>query len=215
MTANLLAGLNIDEFLSRTDAGGARHFLSDALGSTLALTDSTGIVRTQYTYDPYGNTTRTGSSSSNSYQYTGRENDQTGLYYYRARFYGPATGRFISEDPIGNSAEYAYAQNDPVGLTDPMGLLSVVPVGGSGRLIGRPEIPPVMPPITWRRCPFCGPSPTSGFTPPTISTTTITGTIPPPPYLTCPDNTPLSISDPRYLRPPAPARGISKQVPSP
>ena len=41
----------------------------------------------------------------NSYQYTGRENDGTGLYFYRARYYAPALGRFISEDPIGLEAE--------------------------------------------------------------------------------------------------------------
>ena len=52
--ANLLTGLGVDEIFSRTDASGARHLLSDALGSTLALTDGTGAVQTSYSYEPYG-----------------------------------------------------------------------------------------------------------------------------------------------------------------
>jgi RHS repeat-associated protein len=58
--------------------------------------------------------------------FTGREWDpEAGLYYYRARYYDPKVGRFISEDPIGFSADvnfYAYVENDPVNRTDPWGL---------------------------------------------------------------------------------------------
>ena len=74
--------------------------MTDALGSTLALTDTAGTVQTEYTYEPFGKATTTGTANSNSFQYTGRENDNTGLYYYRARFYSPLFQRFISEDPI-------------------------------------------------------------------------------------------------------------------
>ena len=52
--ANLLTGLGVDEIFTRTDASGARHLLSDALGSTLALTDGTGTTQTSYSYEPYG-----------------------------------------------------------------------------------------------------------------------------------------------------------------
>jgi RHS repeat-associated protein len=93
---NSLRSLNIDERLIRDSN---EHFLTDALGSSIALTDSNGAVHTEYTYEPYGGTTVTG-STTNSFQYTNRENDQTGLYYYRARYYDPRLGRFISEDPI-------------------------------------------------------------------------------------------------------------------
>ena len=59
-------------------------------------------------------------------QFTGRESDGTGLYFYRARYYDPAIGRFISEDPIGFDGGdvnlYAYVANDPVNLIDPSGL---------------------------------------------------------------------------------------------
>ena len=100
-TADLLTSLGIDETLQRTDAAGARSFLTDGLGSTLALTDSAGLVQGEYIYEPFGKTTATGVASTNAFKYTGREDDGTGLYYYRARYYHPALQRFISEDPIG------------------------------------------------------------------------------------------------------------------
>jgi RHS repeat-associated protein len=100
-TTNLLAGLSLDEFLLRSDAGGVGSLLADGLGSILAIVDSGGTVSTEYTYEPFGTTTATGAASPNELQYTGRENDSTGLYYYRARYYHPTLQRFISEDPIG------------------------------------------------------------------------------------------------------------------
>jgi RHS repeat-associated protein len=127
ITANILPGLGIDEFLTRTEvsSGITSYFLADALGSPVAVTDSTGVVQTEYTYEPFGKTTATGASNSNSYQYTGRENDGTGLYYYRARYYHPGLQRFISEDPIGFGGGdfnlYAYVLNNPVIFTDPSG----------------------------------------------------------------------------------------------
>ncbi|MFN8917742.1 MAG: RHS repeat-associated core domain-containing protein [Burkholderiales bacterium] len=54
-----------------------------------------------YSYSPYGQTQSTGNTEGDSVQYTGRENDNNGLYYYRARYYDPVLKRFLSEDPIG------------------------------------------------------------------------------------------------------------------
>ena len=128
-TANILAG-GVDENFLRSDAGGNWSFLSDPLGSTLALTDVNGAVQTQYSYEPFGNTTASGLSTSNPAQYTGRENDGTGLYYYRARYYAPQIGRFINEDPIGFRGGinlYGYVNNDPLNLADPFGLCSRIP----------------------------------------------------------------------------------------
>jgi len=91
----------------------------------IALTDSTGAVVTEYTYDPFGSTTVTGVPSENRAQYTGRENDGTGLYYYRARYYRPDLQRFISEDPMGFIAGpnlYVYVRNSPMNYNDPDGL---------------------------------------------------------------------------------------------
>lgn len=124
VTANLLTG-GIDEYFTRTDSAGTRTFLSDALGSTLALTDSTGTLQTQYTFEPFGNTTVSGPTTTNSFAYTGRELDATGLYFYRARYYNPTLQRFISEDPIGFSGGdvnlYAYTGNSPTNFVDPSG----------------------------------------------------------------------------------------------
>jgi RHS repeat-associated protein len=124
--ASLLTGLGIDEYFVRTDPSGASAFLVDALGSTVALTDAAGVVQTQYTYDPFGATVTTGAASSNPFQYTGRENDGTGLYYYRARYYHPGLARFISEDPLGNETGevnfYVYVGDDPINYVDPLGL---------------------------------------------------------------------------------------------
>ena len=123
-SANILAGA-LDEIFTRTDVAGAWSPLSDGLGSTLALADSTGVVQTQYTYEPFGKTTTSGSSNGNTSQYTGRENDGTGLYYYRGRYYSPSLQRLISEDPIGLAGGmnlYGYVGNNPISYTDPFGL---------------------------------------------------------------------------------------------
>ncbi len=96
--ANLLTGLGIDEYFTRTDGSGRRTLLADALGSILALTDDAGTTQTSYTYEPFGNTTVSGQANGNPFQYTGRENDGAGLYHYRARHYNPVNHRFLSED---------------------------------------------------------------------------------------------------------------------
>ncbi|WP_181885671.1 RHS repeat domain-containing protein [Trinickia dinghuensis] len=124
-SANLLTGPGIDEVFSRTDSLGTRSFVTDALGSTVALTDGSGAVKTTYAYEPYGNTTTSGEVNGNASQYTDRENDGTGLYYYRARYYHSGFSRFISEDPIGSiegNNLYAYVAGNPIGAIDPLGL---------------------------------------------------------------------------------------------
>jgi YD repeat-containing protein len=82
--ANYLPGLSLDEVFARTEGATTSYYLSDALNSTLALSDATGTLQTQYTYEPFGNTTQSGTANDNSFRYTGREEDGTGLYYYRA-----------------------------------------------------------------------------------------------------------------------------------
>jgi len=123
-TANSLTGRGIDELLQRTDSAGSRFLLTDALGSTLALSDSTGALQTQYTYEPFGNAMASGAATTNSFAYTGRELDPTGLYFYRDRYYNPQLGRFISEDPVGFKSGinvYAYVGNNPISFVDPLG----------------------------------------------------------------------------------------------
>lgn len=125
----LLTGLDSDDYFVRSDSSGAMSSLSDALSSTLALTDSGGSINTSYTYEPFGNVTVNG-GNANPYRLTGRENDGTGLYFYRARYYSPTRQRFIGQDLIGFRGGpnlYAYALNDPVDFRDPTGFCANQP----------------------------------------------------------------------------------------
>jgi RHS repeat-associated protein len=153
LTATLLTGLSPDEIYNRTDSAGARYFLTDSLGSTVALTDVNGAVQTQYSYEPFGNTTASGAVSSNTYQFTGRENDGDGLYYYRARYYAPGLQRFVSEDPRGIGGGYniyGYAGMDPINYVDPFGL---------ARRKSPPPPPPPPPPCPPQICNWPPPPP--------------------------------------------------------
>ncbi|WP_459873874.1 RHS repeat-associated core domain-containing protein, partial [Endothiovibrio diazotrophicus] len=119
-------GLMIDEVLGRYAAAGDKQLLSDALGSVVGLADEGGWVSDEYAYSPFGESVHTGADAGNSLGYTGREDDGTGLYYYRARYYDPGLKRFISSDPIGllgGVNSYAYVSNDPLNFYDPYGLL--------------------------------------------------------------------------------------------
>ena len=110
---------------SRTDLAGNMTFLGDLLGSTIALTDDSGAVDTQYSYEPFGAATASGSPSTNPYQFAFHQNDGTGLYYYSARYYSPTLARFISEDPSGARGGinlYEYAGDQPVTFEDSTGL---------------------------------------------------------------------------------------------
>jgi len=134
-TVSLLNGLGIDELYASLSSTQQLYLLADGIGSTIALTDATQAIKSSYAYDAYGNSSLTGTLST-SEQYTGRENDGTGLYFYRARYYSSKYGRFISEDPIGwgsgQTNGYAYVGGDPVRRTDPSGLVNLVAqVGGS------------------------------------------------------------------------------------
>lgn len=123
------------------------------------MTDNAGVVQTEYIYEAFGRATATGAFNGSSYQYTGRENDRTGLYYYRARYYHPQLQRFVSEDPVlnvGNSDfpylllyllpdpkdlnPYVYVRNNPLLFIDPLGLLP--PCSGTWKLISSEQIFP-------------------------------------------------------------------------
>ena len=86
-----LGGLGLDELFSFTFLNGTTNttdsLLRDPLNSAVAVTDSSQALQDQYTYDPYGNTSDSGGSSANPFQFTGRENDGNGLYYMRGRYY--------------------------------------------------------------------------------------------------------------------------------
>ena len=139
----MLAGLGLDENYVRMSSGMATSLLADGLGSTAVLSNSSATTTATYAYSPYGDTAKTGSDST-PLDYTGRENDgATGLYYYRARYYSPALGRFISEDPIGLRGSgtnfYAYARGAPTTLRDPTGMVSA---GDEASAAGLVPVPP-------------------------------------------------------------------------
>jgi RHS repeat-associated protein len=136
-------GPGIDNLLSLTAwTGGpgatpaATYYpLKDHQNSVIALADASGTVVESYEYDAWGNPTVCDASGSeisngqsqvgNRYLWQGREYDyETRLYYFRARWYNPETGRWLSKDPIGISGGlnmYVFCGNNPVNFVDPFG----------------------------------------------------------------------------------------------
>ncbi len=105
------------------------YYVKDLPGNITGLVKrtATGVaVANQYDYSPFGTLATSSAPVPNRLLYAGRESDdETQLYYNRARYYDPAVGRFISEDPARLSAGmnlYAYAGNDPMNGRDPSGL---------------------------------------------------------------------------------------------
>ncbi|HZR68835.1 MAG TPA: RHS repeat-associated core domain-containing protein [Burkholderiales bacterium] len=118
-------GLELDEVLARYTTLGNKSLVTDSLQSVIAQANEDQSIGNFYVYSPYGESSALGPDQNNSLQYTGRENDRTGLYYYRARYYDPVLKRFIAEDPIGIAGGlnlYAYVNANPIGLVDPLGL---------------------------------------------------------------------------------------------
>jgi RHS repeat-associated protein len=139
-TARYTMGLNIDEPLAILQGTTTDYYQADGLGSITSLTNSSGTNAETYTYDSYGNLLSSTGSVTNRLRYTSREFDtETGLYYYRARYYDPAIGKFLSEDPIryagGNSDFFPYALNNPTSLIDPTGLATVTNNTGTPILV--------------------------------------------------------------------------------
>ena len=125
LQATYTYGTGIDEVLTMSRASQTYYYFHDGLGSVTDLTKNTGELVESYQYDVYGQPT-TSSTIGNPYLFTGREYDQeSGLYYYRARFYHPGIGRFLQRDPVGYLPDinvYRYVSNNPVNFVDPRGL---------------------------------------------------------------------------------------------
>lgn len=133
VAAHYLFGGRIDELLARQRAGeGTVWYLTDRLGTVRDLADALGNLVNHVEYDSFGNiVVQMNPAAGDRYLFTGREFDpETGLYYYRARYYDPQLGRFIMQDPIGllpsASNLYRYVRNSPTNGSDPRGLLSTV-----------------------------------------------------------------------------------------
>ena len=129
-SANILARytqtFHVDEPLAGLFSGTSSYYEGDGLGSATSLSNAAGVLANTYSYDSFGKLIFSTGSLVSPFQYTGREFDpETGIYSYRARYYDPSVGRFISEDPIrfaGSSDFYSYTQNRPTNAIDPTGL---------------------------------------------------------------------------------------------
>ena len=131
-TTVFVHGPGFDEPLAQTLGTTTEYFHSDALGSIVSHTSSAGAIATSIAYDGWGNIE---SGIPSLHAFTGREWDPTtALYYYRARYYEPSSGRFLSEDPIGFAGGgnfYQYGNGNPVLLSDPTGLQAITPNTGA------------------------------------------------------------------------------------
>jgi RHS repeat-associated protein len=133
ITTRYTHGPNIDEPLAIEITGATAttpyYYHADGLGSITALSNASGSIVQRYEYDSFGNQTiTTNGNIRQPFTYTAREYDaETGMYFYRARYYDPKAGRFITRDPIGFGGGdvnlYGYVSNNPVMNTDPSGLV--------------------------------------------------------------------------------------------
>ena len=122
--ARYAQGAGVDEPLDVAISSGTKFYQADGLGSITALADISGSATDAYVTDTFGKATSSAGTTRNPFHYTARELDsETGLYYYRARYYDSAIGRFISEDPSLSGVDlYAYVTNNPTVFMDPSGL---------------------------------------------------------------------------------------------
>ncbi|MBI5196253.1 MAG: transglutaminase [Nitrospirae bacterium] len=126
ITKYYIYGAGLLAMVTPTNQTYCYHF--NAVGSTIAMTDSTQAMVNKYSYDPFGNVVNQVEAVQQPFKFVGQHGVMTepnGFYYMRARYYDPEVGRFISEDPIGFEGGinlYAYVLNNPVLLIDPLGL---------------------------------------------------------------------------------------------
>jgi RHS repeat-associated protein len=122
---------DVDEPLAESRSGIPSYFERDGLGSVTSLTNSVGSIIRTFTYDSFGQLVGSSGTTTNFFRYTSRDFDtETSLYNYRARYYNPSLGRFISEDPLGIKPDvnaYRYVRNNVVNTTDPSGLCPPLP----------------------------------------------------------------------------------------
>jgi RHS repeat-associated protein len=114
----------------RDSSNNVIYYLSDHLGTSRIVTNSSGTVQDDSDFYPYGGERVVSSTSGNHYKFTGKERDaESGLDNFGARYDSSQYGRFMTPDPLGGHIEdpqtlnkYAYVRNNPLNLTDPTGL---------------------------------------------------------------------------------------------
>ena len=131
MDKRYFSGNGVDQILAQESAGGSVLWaLTDQLGTVNDWVNNSGSVANHVRYDSFGGVVSQSNSAFGSrYGFTGREFDaETGLYYYRSRYYNPGMGRFIGEDSVGfgggDANLYRYVGNSPVNGVDPSGTTS-------------------------------------------------------------------------------------------
>ncbi|MBP2114943.1 RHS repeat domain-containing protein [Paenibacillus silagei] len=144
--ANFVRG---DRVLVKKDKKAAKdyYYLYNGHGDVVQIVDASGTVMNNYTYDEWGNITSQDEKISNSFKYTGELYDEeTGLYYLRARYYDPSLGRFLNEDTVEGQIDnplslnlYTYVENNPLKYIDPSGH-SAMAAGGLYLIPGFGEV---------------------------------------------------------------------------
>jgi RHS repeat-associated protein len=136
VAASFVYGADLDEVLTMQRGGQTYYYHHNALGSVTHVTNTAGAIVEQYEYDAYGQVSffsgayapLSASAIGNPVLFTGQRYDaESGLYFYKARYYSPVLGRFLQRDPLGfvdGVNLYAYVSNNPANYTDPQGLLS-------------------------------------------------------------------------------------------
>jgi RHS repeat-associated protein/uncharacterized repeat protein (TIGR01451 family) len=123
-TASFTTALGWDSILGATSEAGVSYPLTDAQGTPTALSDAAGQVTDLVEFDSFGNPGEL-TDQVRPYAWTGLVGDPTGLYHARSRYYDPAVGRFLSEDPLAAANAFAWGDNDPTSGTDPLGAVVI------------------------------------------------------------------------------------------
>ncbi len=136
LLASYTYGPGMQTLLSMKRGGAQYVYHRDHLESVIQITDADGQIVNEYQYDSYGNILSTNENVANPFLYTGGQFDpESGLYYLKKRYYDPALGRFLQEDPLYIASGYnfyLYVKNNPVCHSDPDGLFLVGGLAGAG-----------------------------------------------------------------------------------